>query len=559
VHARGGASKVARLPPRACTGGGGQEGRTSKVPSLNTEHPAVEASLHCRAGRTLKTEPWTDPDVWEMIASGQGRAVHHIESPAMISLCRMCNVRDIDTLIAIVSVIRPGAANEKKKQHFTLRYQGLEAVTYPHPSLEPCLRCTFGMIVYEEQVLQICEAFAAMPPGESDLLRRALNKRDWDKAKTFGKQFWRRAREEGRTREEIKTVWLFLCGFNGYSFCKAHSTAYGVEAYQGAWLKKYFPAEFMAAVLTNGKGFYPTLVYVLECHRFGIRMRPPCVNDPGPGYRVRDGHHIRVPVARVRGLTHRFNDELLEARGQGPFTSLHNLFRRTAPSREELEILLRVGALDVFTQRRADLFWDIQWLAASYDPAGRGQGSLFTEAADHPRPPVALTEPNPLQRLQAENDLLGFTAGDHPLALYPDIAWESYCPVAELKDHLGEEVTTCGLIVIDRVVYHDDGEQMKFLTLADRTGMVETQLFKHAYKTFGLATVRYPVLEVTGTVEPFANERGFTLNIHHAGKPRTRSETTEEGDHEMHERHENADAANNHVLALSIQKNKRIS
>ena len=121
-------------------------------------------------------EPWQDPQVWEMISGGGARAVHHIESPAMTGLCRQCNVRDIDTLIAIVSVIRPGAANEGKKLAFTRRYQGLEPVTYPHPSLEPVLRDTFGLVVYEEHILQICEAFAGLPPGRADVLRRALNK-----------------------------------------------------------------------------------------------------------------------------------------------------------------------------------------------------------------------------------------------------------------------------------------------------------------------------------------------------------------------------------------------
>ena len=120
--------------------------------------------------------PFDDPAVWNLISSGNARAVHHIESPAMLSLCKMCNVRDIDTLIAIVSVIRPGAANESKKMEFARRYQGLSPVRYPHPSLEPCLRSTYGLVVYEEHILQICEAFAGLPPGRADILRRALGK-----------------------------------------------------------------------------------------------------------------------------------------------------------------------------------------------------------------------------------------------------------------------------------------------------------------------------------------------------------------------------------------------
>src|SRR5207244_8571759 len=127
-------------------------------------------------GRGEGQEPWQDSNVWEMIASGGARAVHHIESPAMTSLCRMCNVREIDGLIAIVSVIRPGAAKEGKKLAFTRRYQGMDPVACPHPTLESCLRSTYGLVVYEEHILQLSEAFAGLSPGRADVLRRALNK-----------------------------------------------------------------------------------------------------------------------------------------------------------------------------------------------------------------------------------------------------------------------------------------------------------------------------------------------------------------------------------------------
>ena len=143
-------------------------------------------------------EPWQDPQVWEMI-SGGARAVHHIESPAMTGLCRQCNVRDIDTLIAIVSVIRPGAANEGKKLAFTRRYQGLEPITYSHPSLEPVLRDTLGLVVYEEHILQICEAFAGLPPGRADVLRRALNKQKRTIIAEIQREFFASAKARGHT------------------------------------------------------------------------------------------------------------------------------------------------------------------------------------------------------------------------------------------------------------------------------------------------------------------------------------------------------------------------
>src|SRR5437016_7048280 len=261
-------------------------------------------------------EPWRGPNVWEMIASGSARAVHHIESPAMTSLCRMCNVREIDGLIAIVSVIRPGAANEGKKLAFTRRYQGLEPVTYPHPSLEACLRSTYGLVVYEEHILQLCEAFAGLPPGRADVLRRALNKQKRALIEEIRGEFFESARARGHSPEKTAEVWGLVTGFAGYAFCKAHSTAYGVEAYQSAWLKRYFPAEFMAAVLTNGKGFYHPIVYVLECHRLGLPLLTPSVNEAGPQFTVepnpktenRKPKQIRSPKPETQNSIATFSD-----------------------------------------------------------------------------------------------------------------------------------------------------------------------------------------------------------------------------------------------------------
>jgi len=132
-------------------------------------------------------------------------------------------------------------------------------------------------------------------------------------------------------------------------------------------------------------------------------------------------------------------------------------------------------------------------------------------------------------RLADELEWLGFPVSAHPLALYPDVAWDTYCPVARLSEHVGQRVTTCGLVVEQRVHLQTSGEPMKFLTLADWTGMVETELFAATYRNYGPATIRYPVLEVTGTVEPFENGRGFTLRVERAGPPRVRSRSQPDG------------------------------
>jgi len=467
-------------------------------------------------------EPWQAPEVWEMISGGGARAVHHIESPAMTGLCRQCHVRDIDTLIAIVSVIRPGAANEGKKLAFTRRYQGLEPITYPHPSLEPVLRDTFGLVVYEEHILQIGEAFAGLPPGRADVLRRALNKQKRVLIEEIRQEFFAAARARGHADEKIVEVWGLVAGFAGYAFCKAHSTAYGVEAYQAAWLKRHYPAEFMAAVLTNGKGFYDPLVYVLESRRLGLQFLPPTVNEPGPAFAVH-GDAIRVPLVRTRGLSERTIERLLVERGRGPFSSLADFHRRVQPAPEEMEALLRAGGFDEFGRTRTQQFWEAQYLQRTFGSrAEAGQGWLLPPPTLDRFPGLQLREPTRREQLESETELFGFTVSGHPLELFADVAWDTYCPVARLGEHIGEKVVTCGLVVEQRTHHQITGEPMKFLTLADWTGMVETELFAATYKSYGLATVRYPVLEVEATVEPFENGRGFSLRVARAGKPRTR-------------------------------------
>jgi DNA polymerase III alpha subunit/nucleotidyltransferase/DNA polymerase involved in DNA repair len=588
--------------------------------------PTEESPPRCLGGYEGQVhgkgeEPWNDPAVWDMISTGNARAVHHIESPAMTGLCRQCNVRDIDTLIAIVSVIRPGAANQGKKLAFTRRYQGLEPITYPHPSLEPVLRDTFGLVVYEEHILQICEAFAGLNPGRADVLRRALNKQKRAVIAEVREEFFASAQARGHAPEKIEEVWGLVAGFAGYAFCKAHSTAYGVEAYQAAWLKRYYPAEFMAAVLTNGKGFYDPLVYVLEAHRLGVPFLPPTVNEPGPSFLVcsRRGNeadsmgsrglppphvggygsgvqsarrlspspsgrgikgerewcddsqrqlrlqeatedsgnpsshppggtpgstagkmpaatHIRVPLTRAKGLTERTVERLLAERESRAFASLADFHHRVQPSPEELEILIRAGGFDEFGQTRTRQFWEARRFAKSETRSSESETAdrnleFDFDGGRNPvedflaHNPSLLREPTRRERLEAETELFGYAVSGHPLELFADVAWDTYCPVARLGEHIGQTVVTCGLVVEQRTHHQITGEPMKFLTLADWTGMVETELFAQTYRSYGLATVRYPVLEVTATVEPFENGRGFSLRVLRAGKPRSKQPT----------------------------------
>jgi DNA polymerase III alpha subunit len=273
-------------------------------------------------------------------------------------------------------------------------------------------------------------------------------------------------------------------------------------------------------VLTNGKGFYDPLVYVLECHRLGFKMLSPDVNEPGPVFRPH-GNLIRVPLTRIKGLSQKTTDKILAARNEGKFTSLSDFFHRVHPSGEELESMIRAGAFDSFGEPRTRQFWTAQYLLRTF--ADQTQQSWLIPPDDPSKmPKLLIAEPTRTERLQAESELFGFAVSGHPLELFADIAWETYCPVNRLGEFVGQIVKVCGLAVEQRIHNQLTGEPMKFLSLADWTGIIETELFAKTYRSYGLATVRYPVLEIEARVEPFENGRGCSLRALAARQPRRR-------------------------------------
>jgi len=197
-----------------------------------------------------------------------------------------------------------------------------------------------------------------------------------------------------------------------------------------------------------------------------------------------------------------------------------------------MEALIRVGAFDEFGQSRTAQYWQFKSLerTAQQCEPGKAHGRhthqlwLLPPGNLERLPGVPLNEPSHLERLQAEEELLGYAVSGHPLELFPDVAWETYCPINRLGNYQGQEVVTCGLVIEQRLFHQVTGEPMKFLTIADRTGIIETELFAKTYRSYGLNTVRYRVLEITAIVEPFENGRGHTLRVLRATEPRKRAQ-----------------------------------
>ena len=204
----------------------------------------------------LERIDYYEAEIFAMIAGGEARGVFHIESPAMTSLLKMCRCADIDCLVGVVSVIRPGAANEDKKTLFARRYLGLEKPHYVHPDLEPILSDCFGLMVYEEHILLIAHHWAGVDLGRADLLRRILIKKLKGRdLQEMEEEFHACARKKGRDEKAIAVVWKLLVEFSGYMFNKAHGAAYAVEAFQGAYLKKALPGLFSHRGIAEWPGF----------------------------------------------------------------------------------------------------------------------------------------------------------------------------------------------------------------------------------------------------------------------------------------------------------------
>ncbi|NOX59865.1 MAG: DNA polymerase III subunit alpha, partial [Planctomycetes bacterium] len=477
---------------------------------------------------------YSEAKTWAMIASGEARGVHHIESPAMTNLIRQCDCRDIDCLTAVVAVIRPGAANQGKKNAFARRYQGREPPQYAHPSLESVLKQTFGVMVFEEHILQVAVEFANMNLGRADVLRRALNKENRDLIMELKEEFYACALQNKRTQQEIDCVWPVLQNFCGFMFNKAHSAEYAVEAFQGAWLKRRWPIHYLAAVLSNYRGFYahsptlPQILYVMEAMRCGATFRPPCVNRSRPRFAVEgeDRRCVRLPVSHIKDLSADFIARHSDERKHGAFATPEEFVHRCRPGYAELQRLLDSGALDVFGTSRPTLFWRLRRMVkrtgTDDHQASFWQSSTGDEADDLP---VELTAPDRHRIAQREMDLLGFPITIDPLTFLGsddtgsdsssrgEIEWPQYIPVEEMRHHVGRRVSVCGLMVADRINRTTTGDLMKFITLADKTGFAECFVFPKVYQRFGHLTLSNPILAATGVVEAFENDNGVALRV----------------------------------------------
>ncbi|MFZ0280112.1 MAG: DNA polymerase III subunit alpha [Bacteroidales bacterium] len=302
----------------------------------------------------------TDPKVREYLKTGETKGCFYIESPSMRGLLQKLQCEDYPTLVAASSIIRPGVARSGMMREYIYRFHNPGKFEYIHPVMKEQLEETFGVMVYQEDVLKVCHHFAGLDLADADTLRRAMSGkyRSKQEMQRIVDKFFSNCREKGYSDEVTKEVWRQIESFAGYSFSKAHSASYAVESFQSLWLKAHFPLEFMVAVINNFGGFYRTWVYVHEAKRYGAAILPPCVNKSTYKTTIY-GKDIYLGFIHILSLEEKLAKSVEEIRNaDGPFSDLNDFVTRVCPGLEQVILLIRAGAFRFTGKKKAVLLWE---------------------------------------------------------------------------------------------------------------------------------------------------------------------------------------------------------
>jgi error-prone DNA polymerase len=457
------------------------------------------AAVGVNTGRHIdytSSDPEDDEPTKELFRTGRTMGVFYTESPASRQLCARSRADTFELLVLNTSIIRPAS-----NRYIRTYLQRLHGAPYEplHPVLRDTLADTFGIMVYQEDVVNVCSVFAGMPLATADGLRKSLSKKRPAKALSgYAEEFFRGALALGRDPETIKRVWEMIMSFAGYSFCKGHSASYIQVAQHSCYLRAHYPAEFMAAVLANGGGFYHPFAYVAEAIRMGLTVLPPDVN--ASEFRtIGRGHEVRIGLQFVKGLSADAAERILEAR-DGPFRSVFDFQHRTGLHADDLRLLIKVGALDSIAGdwTRPMMLWMVD-----AGTKADGQGSSRVNGRKLPRgqspparqpdwfanlPPAipVLRDYSPDRRHREEHATLGFLTDTHPMRLHADdLARFRICPSSELHRHVGEYVLLAGMLTTAKPVHTLEDEPMEFATFDDGDGLIETVLFPRVYRERG--------------------------------------------------------------------------
>ena len=453
--------------------------------SLAVIRDAIHA-VHHHTGKLIdytSADAGDDPKTRELFRTGRTMGVFYTESPASRQLCQKSRAETFDLLVLNTSIIRP--ASNRYIRIYLERLHGA-----PYEPLDPVLRDTlsdtFGVMVYQEDVVNVCAAFAGMPLATGDGLRKALShKRPGKRLAAYAGEFFAGARALGRNPETTKKVWDMVLSFAGYSFCKGHSCSYIQVAQHSCYLRANHPAEFFAAVLSNGGGFYHPFAYIAEARRNGIRILPPDVN--ASDFRcIGKDDWLRVGFQFIKGLSSDGVERWLAGRRDGGtagrYHSIEDLRSRTGISHDDLRTLIKVGALDSISEgkTRPMLLWEIDEAARRPDD---GHQLLPRLPAS---PPPRLKEYSPERRRREQHESLDFTTDCHPMDLHAEsLRRFRLVRSVDLHQHVGKSVLAAGMLTTSKPVHTAKEEPMEFATFDDGAGLIESVLFPDVYRERG--------------------------------------------------------------------------
>ena len=458
------------------------------------------AAVRRNTGLEIDERAWNpidDPETQHLMATGQTIGVFYVESPSMRQLQRKAAMGDFDHLVIHSSMIRP-AANRFIRE-YVRRLKG-GAYDPLHPALENTLDETYGILCYQEDVTKVCMDLSGMSLADAEALRKALSqKRPVKPVRAHAMDFYAGAAERGVARDVIDKIWDMILSFAGYSFCKPHSASYALVSFRSGWLRAHYPAEFIAAVISNQGGYYDTFAYVSEARRMGLTVLPPDVNESERVYTGK-GREVRVGLMQLKGLRAQALEALLAERTRGgPFASWEDLRRRVRLHVSDAELLVKSGACDSIAsgRTRPQLLWELYLDEGRVGPSGALD--LFTPPSVEPPPAPAYDRETVLRH---ETETLGFLLSVHPIEPYERaMRGRGVIPARDLDRHVGRRVRVLGWYVTSKLIETAKHEPMEFRGFEDTTALFDATLFPEAYRKFcHLLTSDRPFL-LTGKVE----------------------------------------------------------
>ncbi|NOZ01541.1 MAG: DNA polymerase III subunit alpha, partial [Deltaproteobacteria bacterium] len=469
--------------------------------------------------------PLDDPATYELLAAGTTAGVFQLESRGITDLVRRVRPDCVDDIIAILALYRPGPLGGGMKDDFILCKHGEKKVKYPIPELEPILKETHGVILYQEQVMRIASKLAGFSMGRADLLRRAMGKKKIKELESHREPFIEGAKSRGVDEKKARDLFQKMEFFAEYGFNKSHSAAYAFVTLRTAYLKAHFPAEFLCAILTAEKGDQDKLtLFIHEARDLGVDVLLPDVNRSQADFTVEDtktGSGEEVPAIRfglgaVKGVGDKAVEVILEAREQGPFEDFMDFLVRVDPrkvNRRVIEALIKSGALDCFEHTRRAMVEGLERLSdlAQNRRAERdsGQMGLFDADADQGLLAGGVNGPPDLpewpvnEKLALERAAIGNYISGHPMDPYVDeLRTKKVKPIGGLAETVSNKstVSVAGIVVQRTEKLSKNGDRMAFVTLEDTTGQVECKIWPRFYEEWSQVAGGDEPLLVTGKV-----------------------------------------------------------